>query len=100
MNFKMFAIFDEKAKAFLPPFVLPETGQAVRAFTDCVNSPDHQFGKHPADYTLFQVAVWSSLAGYPTLMERGIELVVNGVQVKASAPVSPSQLKLVEPQEA
>lgn len=95
MNFKMFAIFDEKAKAFLPPFVLPETGQAVRAFADCVNDPNHQFGKHPHDYTLFHVAVWASENGYPTLLAQGIELVMNGVQLVRPEKSSPAQLQLV-----
>ena len=28
---------------------------AVRTFVECANSPDHQFGRYPADYTLFEV---------------------------------------------
>lgn len=52
----IFTVFDEKAETFLPPFVVPTKGLAIRAFKDCINSPDHQFGKHPADYTLFHLA--------------------------------------------
>lgn len=50
---QMYSVYDEKAGAFLPPFFVPTHGIALRAFKDCVNSKDHQFGKHPADYTLF-----------------------------------------------
>jgi len=53
MIHKIFAIYDEKAKAYLPPFFLPESGMAIRSFKDCINSNDHQFGKNPEDYTLF-----------------------------------------------
>jgi len=55
MNHKIFAVHDVKAKAYLPPFFMPQTGMATRIFTECVNSAEHQFGKHPADYTLFQI---------------------------------------------
>ncbi len=58
MKHLIFTVYDEKAKAFLTPFFLPEKGMAVRVFTDCVNSDDHQFGKHPSDYTLFCLGEW------------------------------------------
>ncbi len=56
MIYHMFSIYDEKAKAYLPPFILPETGMAIRTFSDCINSSEHQFGAHPHDYTLFEIA--------------------------------------------
>lgn len=46
-------IHDQKAAAYLPPFILPAKGQATRAFADCINSETHQFHLHPYDYTLF-----------------------------------------------
>lgn len=55
---KLYTVYDEKAEAFLPPFFVPQHGLALRAFKDCVNSKDHQFGKHPADYTLFYLGDW------------------------------------------
>ncbi|RLA51449.1 MAG: nonstructural protein [Gammaproteobacteria bacterium] len=59
MKHKIFTIFDTKAKAYLPPFFLPEQGMAIRVFADCVNDPNHQFSKHPADYTLFCIGAWA-----------------------------------------
>lgn len=53
MKHLLFTIYDEKAEVFIPPFFVPTKGLATRAFTDCVNSKEHQFGKHPHDYTLF-----------------------------------------------
>lgn len=55
----VFTVYDQKAEAFLPPFFVPSVGLATRAFTDCINSKDHQFGKHPADYTLFNLGTWN-----------------------------------------
>ena len=55
MNHLLFTVYDEKAEIFLPPFFVPTIGLATRAFADCVNAPDHQFGKHPHDYSLFQL---------------------------------------------
>lgn len=49
----LFTVYDSKAEIYLPPFFCPTAGIATRAFSDCVNSEEHQFGKHPGDYTLF-----------------------------------------------
>lgn len=54
MIHKIFTVYDSKAKAYLPPFFLHATGLAIRAITDCVDDPEHQFYRHPADYTLFE----------------------------------------------
>jgi len=58
MKHILFTVYDEKAEIFLPPFFVPTIGLATRAFSDCINTPDHQFGKHPADYSLFQLGAF------------------------------------------
>lgn len=63
MKHKVFVIYDDKAKAYLTPFFLPEVGMAVRAFADCVNNPEHAFGRHPEDYTLFQLGEFNDSSG-------------------------------------
>lgn len=55
MIHKIFTVFDCKAEAYLPPFLLHAKGQAIRAFTDMANDPNHVFNKHPEDYTLFEL---------------------------------------------
>jgi hypothetical protein len=55
MILNIFTVFDSKAEAYLPPFYMSSIGQAQRAFTDSVSNPEHQFGKHPEDYTLFLI---------------------------------------------
>lgn len=63
MLHKIFTVYDQKAEAYLPPFFLPQTGMAVRTFSDCVNNPEHQFGAHPSDYTLSEIGTWDESDG-------------------------------------
>lgn len=80
MIHKMYCIHDTKAKAFLPPFILPTEGMAVRTFADCINSDTHQFGAHPEDYGLFFLGEFDDEKGelvptHPTIVRTGISLV-------------------------
>lgn len=65
---KIFSIFDAKAEAYISPFYMTHTGQAIRTFTDCVNSPDHQFGAHPEDYTIFELGEFDDSTAHFQLM--------------------------------
>lgn len=97
MKHNMFTIYDEKAKAFLPPFFLPEKGMALRAFGDCVNSPQHAFSKHPADYTLFCVGSFDDKAGAFAIGT--MESMANGVMMvdREDTPnQTPLQLEVVK----
>lgn len=60
---QIFTVYDDKAKAYLPPFFMPEQTAAKRVFGDCVNSKDHQFARHPADYTLFCLGYYDDSTG-------------------------------------
>lgn len=55
MKLQIFAVYDSKAKAYLPPFFLPEIGQATRVFQNASDDPNHAFGANPADYCLFHI---------------------------------------------
>lgn len=93
MLLKVFTVYDVKAKAYLPPFFLPEMGMATRAFGDCVQDAKHMFGKHPADYTLFCVGTFDDATGLFALestllcVAHGLELVK---RVDEFAPVDRS----------
>lgn len=63
MVIKAFAIFDSKAGAFMPPFFMNATGQAVRAFADLAGDREHPVGKHPGDYRLAQVGTYEDSSG-------------------------------------
>ncbi len=88
MRHRVFTVFDQKALAYLPPFCLPERGQATRAFSDMINNPKHAFGLHPEDYVLFEVANFDDLTG---LMEpfQGPELVATALSLLLPGNVSP-----------
>lgn len=83
MKHKLFSIFDVKASAYLPPFSLPESAMAVRVFSDCVNSKDHQFGLHPGDYTLFELGTWDDSVGVLAPLPAAAKI-VNGLEVVVS----------------
>lgn len=67
---RVFTIYDEKSEAYLQPFFLDTTGQAIRAITDCVADTNHQFNKHPADYTLFELGTYDDSSGTFTLDQK------------------------------
>ncbi len=79
MKHRIFSVYDEKAHAYLPPFVFPETGMAVRTFGDCLTDDGHQFGKHPSDYTLFDLGEFDDSNGAIESVGRG--KVANGVEL-------------------
>lgn len=76
----VYSIYDQKAKAFLPPFMLPREEMAIRTFKDCCNSKDHQFGRHPEDYTMFRLANFDDESGTYNLEPAPIT-VYNGLQL-------------------
>lgn len=63
MKSKVFSVYDSKAEAYLPPFMMPTKGMALRAMEECASSPDHQFCKHAADYTLFELGEFDDSKG-------------------------------------
>nr|UXQ88100.1 MAG: nonstructural protein [Microvirus sp.] len=76
----IYTVHDVKGETFMPPFFVPSKGLAIRAFEDCINSPDHHFGKHPADYTLFSLGYFDTDTGEIVQADRvsvgnGIEFV-------------------------
>lgn len=82
MKINMYALFDSAAKAYISPFFLAEDGQALRTFSDNVNS-DHEnnISRHPDQFTLFKLGTYDdSNAKIETLdaplsLANGLELV-------------------------
>ncbi len=66
---EIFTIFDVKASAYITPFYLPTVAMATRTFTDCINSEQHQFGRHPSDYILFHAGSFNINTAKHTLFE-------------------------------
>jgi len=61
---------------------------AKRAFADCVNSKDHQFGKNPHDYTLFVLGDFDDATAKFTCLDHA-ESLGNGVEYVTPAAPSP-----------
>lgn len=74
MLLKIFTVYDCKAEAYLPPFYLSAVGQALRHFADTANDASHPFGKHPADYTLFQIGQFDDQHASISMLEAKISL--------------------------
>ena len=80
-----FSVYDSKAESYINPFFLPMQAMAVREFQNCVNDPQHQFGRNPADYTLFRIGTWSSESG--SFTETDTLAIGNGVEFLHNANV-------------
>ena len=55
MLHKIFSVFDSKAELYLTPFFMKTKGEAVRGFEDVANDKNSAIGRHPEDYTLFEL---------------------------------------------
>jgi hypothetical protein len=58
MKTKIFTVYDTKCHAYLPPFFMQSTGQAMRAFEDTIADKTTQFSKHPEDFILFELGTY------------------------------------------
>jgi hypothetical protein len=65
----IFSIYDTKANAYLQPFIMPTVSEATRLFGDCVTNPEHPFGKHPEDYSLFLAGTFNVQSGKFEMLE-------------------------------
>ncbi len=80
MQNKLFAIYDDKAQAYLQPFTFTHDEQAVRTFSDCVNSKEHTFSKNPADYTLFSIGVFDDNTA--EISSHASQKLINGLECR------------------
>ena len=58
MMLKIFTVYDTKVGAYLNPFFLRSTAEAIRSFEQICNEENHQFYKHPSDFTLFEIGTF------------------------------------------
>lgn len=55
MNRKIFTVYDSKAETFGPMLHFSARGEALREFTNAANDPQSQIGRHPGDYSMFEL---------------------------------------------
>jgi len=92
METKIFAIWDDAAKAYMQPFVRPTTGLAIRDFTNLVNDPQSVVSRHTASFTLFQLGTWDDSNG---AFKNDNTVVLSALQVKETPiPGAQKEMKL------
>lgn len=65
MIMKIFAVYDSAVAAYMSPFFMHSRGQALRAFADTAEDASSSIGKHPKDFTLFELGEYNdSTAGF------------------------------------
>ena len=63
MKLKAYALFDDKAVQYHPPFFAATDGAALRSFRDLANDHNTSVGRHPSDYRLYFVGEWDDAKG-------------------------------------
>lgn len=58
-----YTLYDSKALTYSPPFYATAHGQAVRLTMDIANDLNTTVGRHPADFTLFQIGMFNDATG-------------------------------------
>lgn len=66
MIMKIYSIRDNAVEAFLQPFFSATTNSALRAVKEAVNDPKHDFHKHAADYSIWDIAEFDDATGVIT----------------------------------
>lgn len=78
---QVFTVFDEKAGAFLRPFLARSRAEALRMFQDTCRDDTTLLAKHPEDFTLFLCGSFDELTG--AISGAVLEAVTNGLVVKS-----------------
>lgn len=63
MKLVIVAVRDAAVGTFHAPMFFRSRGEAIRSFTDAVNDPKASFGKHAADYDLFDLGDFDDETG-------------------------------------
>ncbi|AXL15407.1 nonstructural protein [Microviridae sp.] len=66
---QVFSIYDSKAEAYLPPFLAPAPGVALRIVTNAASDPKSDFHRYGDDYTLFHIGEWDADQGVVNMSE-------------------------------
>ncbi|WNK14033.1 MAG: nonstructural protein [Microvirus sp.] len=59
MLLNAYTLFDNKALIYSPPFFVNTDGAAIRMVADICNDLNTQVGRHPGDFSLFQIGTFS-----------------------------------------
>ena len=90
---KIYAIYDNKAKAFMQPFTTQNAELAIRTFKEHVNNPESIFHRHPNDFCLYEVGTFDDQTG---LVDNHIENHNLGLAAEFIQDNNPTQMELVK----
>ena len=91
MKLQAYTIYDVASGTYMRPFFSQADGQAIRGFKDISLDENHEVGKHPEDYTLYQVGTFNDTTG--KLDGEAIEKLATGLEMIAEMR-SPKQADL------
>lgn len=63
MIYKVFSVYDSKARSYSRPFYAINEEIAVRMFASAIDDPESQLGKHPADFSLHLLGSFDDSTG-------------------------------------
>ena len=72
MKQKLYTVYDVKSETYTAPTAHPARGQAIRSFSDAVNSGQGVISDHPADFTLFEIGEFDINTGELTVYDAKI----------------------------
>ena len=75
----IYAIYDQKAKAYTPPFVHATDGLAVREFQDAIKSGRTPMSEYPEDFRLFRLGHYDDETGQIVNEGNGPQIVIDGI---------------------
>lgn len=65
---KVLTVFDSKSGVYLPPMQWVSVGAALRDIADSA-TPESPIGKHPADFTIFELGEFEDTTGAYSLLD-------------------------------
>lgn len=64
MKLQMMAVYDLKARAYLPPFFVPHVDVGLRHIGHAAQDPQHQLCKFAEDFEIFHLGEFDDSTGY------------------------------------
>ena len=59
----VYAIYDEKARCYMSPFLAATDGLACRILSDVVRDPNTSLARYPEDYRLYEIGAFDQTHG-------------------------------------
>ena len=63
MKLGIYSVYDKAVGAYMQPFMVRSSGEAVRSFTEACNDPQKPFGKYASDYSLYHHGYFDDNSG-------------------------------------